>query len=103
MIDASTIYTPKRAQNIMTEEDIARVYQLWQEYKNVIDYCAVVDLKTILEKGYTLSVNTYIEKNPSANHFPGEVRRTFMEALEEVKAAEAELTRLLQEGGYING
>ena len=103
MIDASSIFTPKRAQNIMTEEDISRVYKLWQDYKNVIDYCAVVDLETIQEKGYTLSVNTYIEKTQAAAISPAEVRRNFMDALEEVKAAEAELTRLLQEGGYING
>ncbi len=103
MIDAGTIYTPKRAQNIMTEDDIARVYQLWQKYENVIDLCAVVDLETIREKGYTLSVNTYIEKTQAPTVSPAEVRQRFMAALEDVKAAEAELTRLLQEGGYING
>ena len=103
MIDASTIYTAKRAQNIMTEDDIARVYQLWQKYDNAIDLCAVVDLETIRAKGYTLSVNTYIEKTQAPTVSPAEVRRNFMAALEEVKAAEAELTRLLQEGGYLNG
>ena len=103
MIDASTIYTPKRAQNIMTEDDITRVFKLWQDYKNVIDYCAVVDLETIQEKGYTLSVNSYIEKTQAAAISPAQVRQNFMDALEEVKAAEAELTRLLQEEGYIHG
>jgi len=103
MIDASTIYTPKRAQNIMTEDDITRVFKLWQDYKNVIDYCVVVDLETIQEKGYTLSVNSYIEKTQAAAISPAQVRQNFMDALEEVKAAEAELTRLLQEGGYIHG
>ena len=103
MIDASTIYTPKRAQNIMTEDDITRVFKLWQDYKDVIDYCAVVDLETIQEKGYTLSVNSYIEKTQAAAISPAQVRQNFMDALEEVKAAEAELTRLLQEGGYIHG
>ena len=103
MIDASTIYTAKRAQNIMTEDDIARVYQLWQNYENVVDYCAVVDIKTIAEKGYTLSVNSFIEKTQAASISPEEVRKQFMKAVEEVRAAEAELTRLLKEGGYING
>lgn len=103
MIDASTIYTAKRAQNIMTEEDIARVYQLWQDYRSVIDYCAIVELETIREKGYTLSVNSYIEKTQAPTVSPAEVRKKFFEALEEVKAAEAALTQLLEEGGYING
>lgn len=103
MIDGSTIYTPQRAQNIMTEEDIQRVFKLWTDYKDVIDYCAVVDLETIRQKDYTLSVNTYIEKTPAETISPAEVRQQFKTALEEVNAAEAELLRLLQEGGYING
>ena len=103
MIDASAIYTAQRAQNIMTEEDISRVYKLWTDYKDVIDYCAVVDLDMIRQKDYTLSVNTYIEKTPAETISPEEVRKKFKAALEEVNAAEAELLRLLQEGGYING
>lgn len=103
MIDATTIYTAQRAQNIMTEDDISRVYKLWTDYKDVIDYCAVVDLETIRQKDYTLSVNSYIEKTPAETISPAEVRRRFRAALEEVNAAEAELLRLLQEGGYING
>jgi len=103
MIDAGTIYTPKRAQNIMTEEDITRVFKLWQDYKNVIDLCAVVDLETIRQKDYTLSVNNYIERTQAAVASPAEVRKRYLEALTEVKEAEQELTRLLQEGGYING
>ena len=103
MIDASTIYTPKRAQNVMTEEDITRVFKLWQDYRNVIDLCAVVDLETIQQKDYTLSVNSYIERTQAATASPAEVRQRYMEALAEVQEAEQELTRLLQEGGYING
>ena len=103
MIDATTIYTAQRAQNIMTEEDIQRVYKLWTDYKDVIDYCAIVDLETIRQKDYTLSVNSYIEKTPAETISPEEVRKQFKAALEEVNAAEAELLRLLQEGGYING
>ncbi len=103
MIDGSTIYTPQRAQNIMSEEDIQKVFKLWTDYKDVIDYCAIVDLETIRQEDYTLSVNTYIEKTPAETISPEEVRRQFREALDEVNAAEAELLRLLQEGGYING
>lgn len=102
MIDASTIYTAKRAQNIMTEEDIATVYQLWKDYKNAIDLCAVVDLETIRDKGYTLAVNSYIEKTQAETVSPAQVRKNFFKAVEDVREAEAELKRLLQEGGYLN-
>ena len=103
MIDASGIYTAQRAKNIMTEADTDKVYALCADYKNVIDRCAVVDLDTIREKGYTLSVNTYIEKSPALPIDPAKVRREFMEALKEVQESEAALMKLLKEGRYIDG
>ena len=103
MIDASGIYTAQRAKNIMTEADTDKVYALWTDYKNVIDRCAIVDLDTIQEKGYTLSVNTYIEKSPAPPIDPAKVRREFMDALKEVQESEEALMKLLKEGGYIDG
>lgn len=103
MIDASGIYTAQRAKNIMTEKDTGEIYRLWQNYKPVLDKCAIVDLETIAAKGYTLSVNTYIEKTPAEAIDPRKVRREFMAALQEVRDSEAELKKLLREGGYIDG
>lgn len=103
MIDATGIYTAQRAKNIMTEKDTGEVYRLWQNYTPVLDKCAIVDLETIAAKGYTLSVNTYIEKTPVAAMDPKKVRREFMAALQEVRDSEAELKKLLREGGYIDG
>ena len=103
MIDASGIYTAQRAKNIMTEVDTDKVYTLWTDYKNVMDRCAIVDLDTIREKDYTLSVNTYIEKSPAPPIYPAKVRREFMDALREVQESEAALMKLLKEGGYIDG
>ena len=103
MIDATNIFTPQRAKNVMTEKDTDEVYSLWQAYEPVMDKCAIVDLDTIAEKGYTLSVNTYIEKTPVAAMDPKRVRRDFMAALQEVKESEEALKQLLQEGGYIDG
>lgn len=103
LIDATTIYTAQRAKNIMTEENINRVYRLWTEYQNVTDYCAVVDLNTVRSKGFTLSVNSYIEKTPAPPLDPAKVRREFMAALQEVRDSEENLLRLLKEGGYIDG
>ncbi len=103
MIDATNIYTAQRAKNIMTEADTDKVYRLWQDYKDVIDKCAIVDLETIQAKDYTLSVNTYIEKTPAPPLDPKKVRAEFFAALNEVKESEAALMQLLKEGGYIDG
>ena len=103
MIDATNIYTAQRAKNIMTEADTDQVYRLWQDYKDVIDKCAIVDLDTIRAKDYTLSVNTYMEKTPAPPIDPKKVRAEFFAALNEVQESEAALMQLLKEGGYIDG
>ena len=74
MIDASEIYTPQRAQNYMSEDDIAEVYKLYMDYQDVIERCKIVTLKDIKGKGYTLSTNVYIEKKPVPITPPSVVR-----------------------------
>lgn len=102
LIDASSIYTPQRAQNIMSEEDIQTVYKLYMNYEDVIERCKVVTLEDIRSKDYTLAINNYIEKKAQETVPPEEVRRQYFAALDEVFEAEAEMRRLLVEGGYVN-
>ena len=96
MIDATGIYTAKRAKNIMTETDTAEVYKYWADYKPVIDKCAIVDIDTIAQNGYSLSVNSYIEKTPAPPMDPKKVRRDFIEAVQEVQRCEDILKALLR-------
>lgn len=102
MIDASNIYTPQRAQNIMTDTDIKKVYDLYEAYDDKIEYCKVVSNDDIKKAGYTLSVGSYIEKKKVEMTPPDEVRRQYFEAVEDVRRAEAHLTELLAKGGFIN-
>lgn len=102
LIDASSIYTAQRAQNIMTEADINKVYALYTAYEDKIEYCKVVTKADIKEAGYTLAVGTYIEKKAQTIALPAEVRRQYFEAVDNVQAAEARLRELLVKGGYIN-
>ena len=41
LVDASKIYTPQRAQKIMSETDIETVYNLYSNYQDVIEKCKV--------------------------------------------------------------
>lgn len=101
MIDGSRIYTAQRAQNIMTDADVDRVFDLYQGYADVTEYSAVVPLESIKEKGYTLSVNSYIEKTAVETESPAQVRQRFMNCLQAVKDAEEKLHALLQESDII--
>ncbi len=102
MIDATSIYTPARAQNFMSEDDIQKVFNLYSNYKDVLEYVKIVDLDDIRNQDYTLSVNTYIQKKKQEVVDPAVVRQKYFDALKEVKDAEEHMKRLLIEGGYVN-
>lgn len=102
MIDASGIYTPQRAQNIMTEEDIQKVYGLYIAYEDVTEKVKVVTIPEIREKDYSLAINNYIEKKEQETVPPAEIRRQYFEVYEEMLAAEEKMRRLLLEGGYVS-
>lgn len=102
LVDASNIYTPKRAQNIMTDDDIKQVCDLYADYKDVIEKCKIVTLDDVKAKDYTLSVNSYIEKKQQEAINHAVIKKEFLEALNAVTTAEDKLKRLLVEGGYIH-
>lgn len=102
MIDASEIYTPQRAQDYMSEEDIETVYKLYTDYQDVVERCKIVTLQDIKDKDYTLSTNAYIEKKPMAITPPSVVRERYFAAYNKALEQEKKLRELLKEGGYID-
>ena len=102
MIDASSIYTAQRAQNIMSEEDIDRVFKLYADYKDVPDFVKIVSNKDIVANGNSLAINNYVKKTSEEVASPEEVRKKFFEALKDVQDAEAKMMKLLEDGGYLS-
>lgn len=102
MIEASEIYTPQRAQNIMTEDDIQKVFDLYESYEDKIEQAKIVTLEDVRAKDYTLAINNYIEKKEQEVVPPAEVRKQYYAALQEVFEAEDRMKELLREGGYIH-
>ena len=102
LIDASNIYTPKRAQKVMEEKDIDEVFKLYHDYKDVIEKCKIVSIADLATAGNTLAVNTYIEKKKQEVVAPEIVRAEYFQALENAKKAELKMKELLIEGGYVD-
>lgn len=102
MIDASEIYTAQRAQNIMTDDDISKVFKLYTDYMDVIEKVKIVTIPDVREKDFTLAINNYIEKKEQEIVHPAEVRRQYFEAFEEMLEAEETMRNFLLEGGYVN-
>ena len=101
LVDGSTIYTAKRAQNIMSDEDVEKAFKLYQDYTDVVGYSKVVTLADLEKNGYTLAVNAYIEKPPAPPIDPVKVKQEYFAALDNVKECEERLYQLLKEGGYL--
>ena len=93
MIDGTKILTPKRAQNILSQEDVDRLYNLYHDYKNVEDYAQVVTLDEIAAKDYDLSPNKYV-------HYHREEVKPYAEVLADFKAAYQEV--ILRENQFRN-
>ena len=102
MIDGSGIYTPQRAQNIMTETDIQTVFDYYTSYEDVIEKVKIVTIADIREKNYSLAINNYIEKQEQETIPPEEIRRQYFEAYNNVLKAEERMRELLLKGGYIS-
>lgn len=97
MIDATKILTQKRAQNILSQEDVDRIFQLYTDYKDVEDYAKVVTLDDVKAKEYNLSPNRYVDYRKEEVKPYAEVLAEFKAAIQAVKDAEAEFIRIMQE------
>lgn len=97
MIDATKILTQKRAQNILSQEDVDRIFQLYTDYKDVEDYAKVITLDDVKAKEYNLSPNRYVDYHKEEVKPYAEVLTEFKAAIQAVKDAEAEFIRIMQE------
>ena len=102
LVDASKIYTAQIAQNIMTEENIQEVFDLYLGYEDVIDKSKVVTLNDIESKDYSLAVNNYIERPEAEVIDPAVVRQEYLDAVKAVISSENHLKELLIKEGLLN-
>lgn len=101
MIDASSIFTSKRAQNELSEADVDQIYKLYSDNVEVGELVKIVTLRDIKKMDYTLSVNRYIERKVEDVKSYDWVKAEFLSAYEAVKQAENRFTKLLRKGGYL--
>jgi type I restriction enzyme M protein len=95
MIDGTKILTPKRAQNILSPENVDRLYELYTNYQDEEDYAKVVTLSDIEAKDFDLSPNKYVEYHKEAIRPYAEVLAEFKAAYEEVLLREKEFEQLM--------
>lgn len=95
MVDGSKILSARRAQNILTPEDIDRLYDLYTGYDNIVDFSKVVTIKDIEGKDWNLSPNRYIDYHKEDVRPYAEVLQEFKDALQAVQEAEAAFRKVI--------
>ena len=100
MIDASNIYTAKRAQNELSDQNVDEIFKLYSDYADVEEIAKVVTVREIEEKDYILSVNRYIERKAAEVKPYETVKAEFKQAYDNMIAAETKFRELLINGGY---
>lgn len=99
MIDASQIYTAKRAQNIMTQENIDEVFKLFQNYEDVVEKCRIVNVEDI---GETLLSKSYIEKKKMIVIDPRQAKLDYMNSFQKFIYNKEKMKKILEEGELYN-
>lgn len=102
LIDGSEIYTPKRAQNILSKKDVATIYRLFTDYEDVIEKCKVVTISEVEKGGFELSVKKYIEQKTKEVIPHQKVLQAYYDALSKVQQSESRMRELLIKGGYVS-
>lgn len=100
-VDGSSILTRQRAQNILSDADVDRLFALYSEGRPREALAAVATLDEVAAKGFNLSPKQYVSYPREARRPHAEVLAEFRQARAAVLAAEERLAALLAspEGG----
>ena len=103
IIDASELYRKGRAQNFLDPEHGEEILKWVQDYQDVEHRAKVVTLGEIEEKDWTLNISRYVFP-PNGEDIPplSEAIADFKDALAQVRMAEDELKKVMEEGGWLN-
>ena len=95
MVDASKILTVRRAQNELTEENAAEIFQHYLDYTNKEDISRVVMLEEIAAKDFVLDPKRYIQYHQEEQEPYEVIKARFLAACQEVRDAEQAFTQLM--------
>ena len=87
-IEASKEFKANKAQNILTSENIEKIYSTYKNRKNIEKFARKVDLKEITENDFNLNITRYVDT------FTEEAPVDIKANLKELEALEPELQKL---------
>lgn len=102
LIDAAGIFTLQRAQNVITTANANEIFELYENYQDIVEKCKIVTLTDIGKNDYDLSVKKYIEMRKIESIPSEEVRKEYKKTVQEVIKNEKRMRQILTEGGFIH-
>ena len=102
-IDASSIYTPIRAQNTLTEENVEVIFKLYEEFNTQENFSKLALVEEIEKNNFDLSVQKYVSKAEVKEEISlEEAKQQLFQSMEELFKKEEELFQLLKKEGFVN-
>ncbi len=100
LINGSQLFVKGRPKNELTDEQIVTIHQLFLEWQNVEERCAIVSISDVASNDYSLSPSQYVAGAAIGDALPlDEAVKLFREAESERVHADAELWKVLEELG----
>lgn len=102
-IDASNDFVKGNKMNYITEEHIEKIVSAYTERKNIERYCHVASMDEIKANDYKLNILAYVKLNQIDENMDAvKASQTLEELTPQLKEADAELSKLIQELGFEN-
>lgn len=99
-IEASKEFKPGKAQNILTEENIEKIYSTYKARKDVEKFARKVDLKEIEENDFNLNITRYVDTFEEEEPIDIKANLKELERLEpELKELEKQMDKYLKDLG----
>jgi type I restriction enzyme M protein len=97
LINASKEYQEGKGQNTLSKENIQKIVNAYQEFKNIEKFAQVVTIEEVKENDYNLSPSRYVSITEEENYRPiNEIRADLERLEEERKKVEEALGKLLK-------
>ena len=102
VIDASNLFRKGRAQNFLDPAHAEQIVEWVRRFRDVEDRAKIVSTEEIEREDWTLNISRYVLP-PVGEDIPAlpEAVAAFKQALEEARAAEDHLRRVLEEDGWL--
>ena len=97
LINASKEFTPGKPQNTLNKENIRKVVEVYDKFKEIEGLSKIITLKEVIEADYNLSPSRFVSAIEEEEYRPiGEITKELQETDEKRKKAEYSLKSILK-------